>query len=48
MNSKKLNPIKMLGLKLPTDPRWVDIVEKNIEEGKGVRFGIGKNFAKDL
>ena len=22
----------MLGLKLPTDPRWVDIVEKNIEE----------------
>lgn len=25
-------PIKMLGLKLPTDPRWVNIVEKNIEE----------------
>lgn len=22
----------MLGLKLPTDPRWVDIVDKNIEE----------------
>lgn len=22
----------MLGLKLPTDPRWVNIVEKNIEE----------------
>ena len=22
----------MLGLKLPTDPRWVDIVEKNIQE----------------
>ncbi|MBT8260867.1 MAG: tRNA-(ms[2]io[6]A)-hydroxylase [Bacteroidia bacterium] len=22
----------MLGLKLPTDPRWVDIVEKNIKE----------------
>ena len=22
----------MLGLKLPTDPRWVDIVEKNINE----------------
>ena len=21
----------MLGLKLPTDPRWVNIVEKNIE-----------------
>src|SRR5690606_4199417 len=24
--------IAMLGLKLPTDPRWVDIAEKNIEE----------------
>jgi tRNA-(ms[2]io[6]A)-hydroxylase len=23
--------IKMLGLKLPTDPRWVNIVEKNVE-----------------
>ena len=23
---------KMLGLKLPTDPRWVNIVEKNIDE----------------
>ncbi|TDI65884.1 MAG: tRNA 2-methylthio-N6-isopentenyl adenosine(37) hydroxylase MiaE, partial [Bacteroidetes bacterium] len=22
----------MLGLKLPTDPRWVDIAKKNIEE----------------
>ena len=22
----------ILGLKLPTDPRWVNIVEKNIEE----------------
>ena len=22
----------MLGLKLPTDPRWVNIVEKNIED----------------
>jgi tRNA-(ms[2]io[6]A)-hydroxylase len=22
----------MLGLKLPTDPRWVDVVERNIEE----------------
>jgi tRNA-(ms[2]io[6]A)-hydroxylase len=22
----------MLGLKLPTDPRWIDIAEKNIEE----------------
>jgi len=29
---KEDNPIKMLGLKLPTDPRWVNIVEKNIEE----------------
>ena len=24
--------MSMLGLKLPTDPRWVNIVEKNIEE----------------
>ncbi len=24
--------IKMLGLKLPTDPRWVNIVEMNVEE----------------
>lgn len=24
--------IQMLHLKLPTDPRWVNIVEKNIEE----------------
>lgn len=24
--------MSMLGLKLPTDPRWVDIVSKNIEE----------------
>lgn len=24
--------IKMLGLKLPTDPRWVNIVEKDIDE----------------
>ena len=24
--------IKMLGLKLPTDPRWVNIVEKNVAE----------------
>jgi len=27
-----LNIKKMLGLKLPTDPRWVNIVEKNIDE----------------
>ncbi len=32
MKSKEENSIKMLGLKLPTDPRWVNIVEKNIEE----------------
>ncbi len=24
--------IKMLGLKLPTDPRWVNIVEKNVKD----------------
>lgn len=29
---KKDNSKVMLGLKLPTDPRWVNIVEKNIEE----------------
>lgn len=28
----KESDIKMLGLKLPTDPRWVNIVEKNVEE----------------
>ena len=28
----KEDSIKMLGLKLPTDPRWVNIVEKNVEE----------------
>lgn len=32
MKNKEENSIKMLGLKLPTDPRWVNIVEKNIEE----------------
>lgn len=32
METNKSNPIKMLGLKLPTDPRWVNIVEKNVEE----------------
>jgi tRNA-(ms[2]io[6]A)-hydroxylase len=31
MKTDKEN-IKMLGLKLPTDPRWVNIVEKNVEE----------------
>lgn len=28
----KLKKSKMLGLKLPTDPRWANIAEKNIEE----------------
>ncbi len=32
MEKKKDQNKKMLGLKLPTDPRWVNIVEKNIEE----------------
>ncbi len=32
MRTKKTGGIKMLGLKLPTDPRWVNIVEKDVEE----------------
>ena len=32
MENQEKDHIKMLGLKLPTDPRWVNIVEKNIEE----------------
>lgn len=32
MKREDSNDIKMLGLKLPTDPRWVNIVEKNVEE----------------
>lgn len=32
MESERSSNIKMLGLKLPTDPRWVNIVEKNVEE----------------
>ncbi len=33
MGKEKSNEnIKMLGLKLPTDPRWVNIVEKNVQE----------------
>ncbi len=32
MNEQEQEAIKMLGLKLPTDPRWVNIVEKNIDE----------------
>jgi tRNA-(ms[2]io[6]A)-hydroxylase len=30
--SHNQKPFNMLGLKLPTDPRWVNIVEKNIQE----------------
>jgi len=32
MSTERTGSIKMLGLKLPTDPRWVNIVEKDIEE----------------
>lgn len=32
MRTEKTGGIKMLGLKLPTDPRWVNIVEKDVEE----------------
>jgi len=34
MNSKEkeLQQVKMLGLKLPTDPRWVNLAEKTLEE----------------
>jgi len=32
MSIEKTGSIKMLGLKLPTDPRWVNIVEKDVEE----------------
>ncbi len=34
MNSKEkeLEAVKMLGLKLPTDPRWVNLAEKTLEE----------------
>ena len=32
MNTEKTGNIRMLGLKLPTDPRWVNIVEKDVEE----------------
>lgn len=27
-----LEAVRMLGLKLPTDPRWVNVAEKTIEE----------------
>jgi len=32
MKPEEKGDIRMLGLKLPTDPRWVNIVEKNVEE----------------
>lgn len=34
MNTKEqeLQQVKMLGLKLPTDPRWVNLAEKTLEE----------------
>lgn len=34
MNSREeeLQRVKMLGLKLPTDPRWVNLAEKSLEE----------------
>ena len=32
MKDNHSNTIKMLGLKLPTDPRWVNIVEKDLKE----------------
>ena len=32
MKIQKKDPLKMLGLKLPTDPRWVNLAEKTLEE----------------
>lgn len=32
MDLQKKEPVKMLGLKLPTDPRWVNLAEKTLEE----------------
>ncbi len=29
---EEITSVKMLGLKLPTDPRWVNIAEKSIED----------------
>lgn len=29
---KELEAVRMLGLKLPTDPRWVNLAEKDLEE----------------
>ncbi len=32
MEADELSSVKMLGLKLPTDPRWVNIAEKSIRD----------------
>lgn len=32
MESEGMSSVRMLGLKLPTDPRWVNIAEKSLEE----------------
>lgn len=32
----------MLGLKLPTDPRWVNIVDENIEETLQITPSVSK------
>lgn len=32
MEAEEISSIKMLGLKLPTDPRWVNIAEKSIQD----------------
>ena len=32
MDADELSSVKMLGLKLPTDPRWVNIAEKSIRD----------------
>lgn len=32
MESEGMGSVRMLGLKLPTDPRWVNIAEKSLEE----------------
>ena len=29
---KELQEVRMLGLKLPTDPRWVNLAEMDLEE----------------
>ncbi len=32
MEERDMEPVNILGLKLPTDPRWVNIAEKSIED----------------